>query len=94
MVDRRPLISIGMPIYNGGDFLERALESLLGQDYDNFKLIVSDNHSTDSTQEICLDYMARDNRIHYHRNETNVGAINNFNKVFKPEDGFTFIVIC
>ena len=59
----KPLVSIGMPIYNGADFLRCALESLLAQDYDNFELIISDNHSTDSTREICLDYLARDNRI-------------------------------
>lgn len=86
-----PLVSIGMPIYNGADFLRCALESLLAQDYDNFELIISDNHSTDSTQEICLDYLARDNRIRYQRNNTNIGAINNFNRVFELSQGEYFM---
>ena len=91
MVNRKPLVSIGMPVYNGEDSLRCALESLLAQDYENFELIISDNHSTDSTQEICLDYMAKDKRIRYFRNEMNVGAINNFNKVFEISQGEYFM---
>ena len=91
MANRKPLVSIGMPIYNGADFLRCALESLLAQDYDNFELIISDNYSTDSTQEICLDYLARDNRIRYQRNNTNIGAINNFNSVFELSRGEYFM---
>jgi glycosyltransferase involved in cell wall biosynthesis len=91
MADRKPLVSIGMPVYNGADFLRCALESLLAQDYENFELIISDNHSTDSTQEICLDYLARDNRIRYHRNNTNIGAINNFKRVFELSQGEYFM---
>jgi glycosyltransferase involved in cell wall biosynthesis len=91
MLDRKPLVSIGMPVYNGADFLHYALESLLAQDYENFELIISDNHSTDSTQEICLDYMAKDKRIRYFRNEMNVGPIKNFNKVFELSRGQYFM---
>jgi glycosyltransferase involved in cell wall biosynthesis len=91
MVNRKPLISIGIPVYNGGDFFRCALESLLSQDYENLELIISDNHSTDSTQEICLDYVARDKRIRYFRNETNLGPRNNFNKVFELSQGEYFM---
>ena len=91
MEDSMPLVSIGMPVYNGANSLHDALESLLAQDYDHFELIISDNHSIDSTQEICLDYLARDNRIRYHRNETNLGAIYNFNRVFELSQGEYFM---
>ena len=91
MRDSKPLVSIGMPVYNGADFLHSAFESLLAQDYDNFELIISDNHSTDSTQEICLDYAAKDKRIRYLRNEMNVGPKNNFNKVFELSRGEYFM---
>ena len=91
MADRKPLVSIGMPVYNGSDFLPHALESLLSQDYENFELIISDNNSTDSTQKICLDYMAKDKRIRYVRNETNVGAIENFNRVFEMSQAEYFM---
>lgn len=91
MADKKPLVSIGMPVYNGGDFFRHALESLLAQDYENIELIISDNHSTDLTQEICLDYKARDKRICYFRNEMNVGPKNNFNKVFEISQGEYFM---
>lgn len=81
MNDLEPLITIGMPVYNGEPFLKQALDSLLAQDYTNFELIISDNASTDGTQEICLDYARRDPRIRYYRNATNVGAYPNFNRV-------------
>jgi glycosyltransferase involved in cell wall biosynthesis len=91
MGDVKPLVNIGMPIYNAEKFICQALDSLLKQDYEYFELIISDNHSTDSTQEICLDYMARDKRIRYLRNEMNVGAIKNFNKVFEISHGEYFM---
>ncbi len=91
MGHNKPLVSIGVPVYNPGELLCRALDSLLGQDYENFELIISDNHSTDSTQEICLDYVARDKRIHYFRNERNLGPRNNFNKLFELSRGEYFM---
>jgi len=91
MADRKSLVSIGMPVYNGAEYLRPALDSLLAQDYENFELIISDNHSTDSTQEICLDYVARDKRICYLRNEMNLGAKYNFNRVFELSQGEYFM---
>lgn len=75
-------VSIGLPVYNGERFLVRALETLLGQDHDDFELIVCDNASTDRTEEICRDTAATDPRVRYHRNETNLGAAPNFNLAF------------
>jgi hypothetical protein len=79
----QPLVSIGMPLYNEETFLRKSLDSLLQQDYTNFELVISDNASTDSTQAICREYAARDQRIRYHCNETNQGASWNFNQVFR-----------
>lgn len=79
---RVPRVSIGMPVYNGARFLPRALDSLLAQDFEDFELIISDNASTDRTREICEEYRARDPRIRYLRNPTNIGAAKNFNRVF------------
>lgn len=81
MKSKLPLVSIGMPVYNGGRFLSEALDSLLNQDFQNCELIISDNASTDNTAEICKRYLEKDNRIRYYRNEVNIGAIANFNKV-------------
>jgi len=78
----KPMVSIGMPTYNGERFIRQSLDSLLANDYHNFELIISDNASTDATADICLEYLAKDKRIQYYRNDTNRGAIFNFNRVF------------
>lgn len=78
-----PSVSIGLPVYNGEQFIDEAIESVLRQSYTDFELVISDNASTDSTQEICSKYADRDDRIRYVRNGTNRGAAWNFNRVFK-----------
>lgn len=87
---RSPLISIGMPVYNGSRYLVEALESLLAQTCGDFELIISDNASTDSTAEICQDYAANDARIRYFRQPQNLGAIGNFNWTFTQASGRFF----
>jgi glycosyltransferase involved in cell wall biosynthesis len=67
-----------MPVYNGELFLKKALDTILNQTYSNFELIISDNNSTDSTQKICQEYAKNDKRIHYVRQEKNIGAFSNF----------------
>ena len=91
MTDDEPLVSIGMPVYNGEHFIRRALDSLLAQDYENFELVISDNASTDGMQEICVEYAVRDERIRYYRNERNMGAAWNFNRVFELSSGEYFM---
>jgi len=76
-----PIVSIGMPVYNGADYLEEALDSLLSQSFTDFELIISDNDSTDNTEEICRRYAAGDGRIKYQRFDSNVGATRNYNHV-------------
>lgn len=78
----RPLLSIGLPVYNGEEFLAQALDSLLAQTFTDFEVIVADNASTDATGRLCRQYAARDPRVRYIRNERNVGAIANFNRTF------------
>jgi len=84
---RPPRVSVGMPVYNGERFLRPAIESVLTQTYGDFELIISDNASTDATPDICRVYAARDPRIRYVRNATNVGAARNFNRVFQLSTG-------
>lgn len=90
MADSSPLVSIGLPVFNGEAYLRRALDSLLAQDYPNFELIVSDNASTDGTQAICQEFAARDSRLKVYRNETNLGSVFNFNRVFELSSGKYF----
>jgi glycosyltransferase involved in cell wall biosynthesis len=88
--NRKPKVSIGLPVYNGERFLKGALDSLLGQSYADFELIVSDNASTDGTEEICRLYESTDPRVRYSRNSTNIGVGRNFNRVFKLSRGGYF----
>lgn len=85
-----PTISIGLPIKNGAGFLDEAIQSLLGQSYGDFELIISDNASTDATQSICERYAASDSRIRYLRRPKDMGVIDNFNFVFKESSGKYF----
>jgi glycosyltransferase involved in cell wall biosynthesis len=83
-------VSIGLPVYNGEKYVRLAVESLLQQDYTDFELIISDNASADATQEICLELAAKDARIRYSRNATNVGLSKNYNRVFEVSKGEFF----
>ena len=84
---RNPKVSIGLPVYNGEDYLAAALNSIAQQDFEDYELIISDNASTDSTEAICHDHVAKDPRIQYYRNETNIGASGNYNRVFELARG-------
>jgi glycosyltransferase involved in cell wall biosynthesis len=86
-----PLVSIGMPVYNGAAYLRGALDSLLQQDYEHFELILSDDASTDETETICREYAARDARIQYHRQTKNLRAYRNFNYAFEQARGEFFM---
>jgi glycosyltransferase involved in cell wall biosynthesis len=78
-----PLVSIGIPVYNGERYLAETLASLLNQTFKDFEIVISDNASTDGTAAICHSYQAKDPRIRYFRNAENIGAAPNFNRVFK-----------
>jgi glycosyltransferase involved in cell wall biosynthesis len=90
MGNNKPRVSIGMPVFNGENYLEESLDSILAQTYSDFELIISDNASTDNTQEICLKYAANDSRIRYIRHKVNVGAAKNHNDVFELSSGEYF----
>jgi glycosyltransferase involved in cell wall biosynthesis len=74
-----PRVSIGLPVYNGEKYLAETIVSLLGQTYTDFELLISDNASTDSTAEICHQYMQQDPRVRYFRQDRNIGAAPNHN---------------
>jgi glycosyltransferase involved in cell wall biosynthesis len=86
----KPRLSIGMPVFNGEKYLKEALDSILAQTYSDFELLISDNASTDRTEQICREYAAKDRRIRYYRNEKNIGAPKNFNRVFELSSGKYF----
>ena len=84
------LVSLGLPVFNGENFIAPCIESILEQSYSNFELLISDNHSTDATSKICQDYQRRDPRIRYIRQATNLGAARNYNLVRREARGEFF----
>jgi glycosyltransferase involved in cell wall biosynthesis len=85
-----PVISIGMPVYNGGAHIRFTLEGLLAQSFGDFELIISDNASTDATRDVIEDCMLRDARIHYERQSVNIGANPNSSLVMRRARGEFF----
>lgn len=86
-----PLVSIGVPVYNGEKYLRLALDSLVGQDYAHLEIIISDNASEDGTEAICREFEARDGRVRYYRSDENRGAIWNFRRAFELSRGKYFM---
>jgi glycosyltransferase involved in cell wall biosynthesis len=94
-VTGQPLISLGLPVYNGEAYVREALDSLLAQTYPKIEIIVCDNASTDRTPEICAEYAARDPRVRHYRNATNIGARGphgNIRRVFNLSSGDYFML--
>jgi glycosyltransferase involved in cell wall biosynthesis len=89
--ESKPLVSIGMPVYNAERFVRRALDELLAQDYQNFELIISDNASADATWQICQEYAARDARIKLYGHERHIGGRENFEAVLRLARGRYFM---
>ena len=86
-----PLVSVGVFLYNEGRFVANSLESLIGQDYPNLEIVVSDNCSTDDTSSICRTFAERDQRIAYERLENNIGAAANSVRVLERASGEYFM---
>jgi glycosyltransferase involved in cell wall biosynthesis len=73
-----------MPVYNGEQYIEESIHSNLKQTFDDFRLYIADNASTDRTEEICRDLQQSDERIEYIRNPKNLGASKNYTVCFEP----------
>jgi glycosyltransferase involved in cell wall biosynthesis len=86
-----PSISIGLPVYNGERDIRNALDSIIGQTYEDFELVISDNASTDDTARICKEYAERDPRVKYFRQPTNIGGTPNFRFVLLQARGEYFV---
>jgi glycosyltransferase involved in cell wall biosynthesis len=76
-------VIIGLPVYNGQQYLDAELESHLSQSFGDFELVVSDNGSTDATPDICAGYASRDKRVKYLRSDQNRGILWNHRRVME-----------
>jgi glycosyltransferase involved in cell wall biosynthesis len=86
----RTRVSIGMPVYNREKYVAAAIGAQLNQTYTDFELIITDNASTDCSEEICRAYAAKDPRVKYYRNLRNLGASENFRHCFELSGGEYF----
>lgn len=89
---KTPMVSILIPTYNGEKYLGEAIDSVLGQTYQDFELIVGDDGSSDGTREIVLSYT--DDRIQYLRNDSNLGMVYNWNRCLAAATGTYVKVLC
>jgi glycosyltransferase involved in cell wall biosynthesis len=70
-------VSVCIPAYNSGSFIEATLRSIMNQTFSNLEIIISDNASTDSTAEIIQELSREDKRIRFIKNESNIGYVKN-----------------
>ena len=81
-----PIISVIMPVFNGGDLLNKAIESILGQTFENFEFIIINDGSTDETAEVVRGYASSDSRIIF-IDQDNIGLTKSLNKAIKTSKG-------
>ena len=86
-----PCVTIGMPVYNGAESIEEAINCILDGTYQNVKILVSDNCSTDNTQAIVSNIVERDARVHLIKNPQNIGPVPNFCAVAAASDTDLFM---
>lgn len=88
---KRPSVSIGMPVFNGGVSVREAILCILRQTHTDFELLISDNCSTDETGQVCKALADSDVRLRYLRQVENIGADANFRYVFEQSTGDYFM---
>lgn len=82
------LVSIILPIYNGEKYMKESIESVINQTYQNWELLILDDCSSDATSTIANEYIVKDNRIKYYKNENNLRLPKNLNKGFSLSKGY------
>jgi glycosyltransferase involved in cell wall biosynthesis len=80
------LVSVIMSVYNDGDRVQKAIESILNQSYSNFELLITDDCSSDHTLRICNKYSELDN-VKVYRNNENIGLTKSLNKLIELTKG-------
>jgi glycosyltransferase involved in cell wall biosynthesis len=87
MSTHTPRVSIGLPVRNSTDGLERTARSVLAQTFEDLELVISDNASTDGTEEVARQLERSDSRVRYQRQSENIGLLNNFQWVLGRAQG-------
>lgn len=58
-------VSVIIPVYNVADYLDKCLDSVINQTYENLEIVIINDGSTDDSEKICLKYVSKDCRIKY-----------------------------
>jgi len=87
-----PKVSICIPIYNAEKFIHETIASVLSQTYQDFEIVITDNCSTDGSAAIIQSF--NDPRIRYVKNDSNIGAEGNWNKVLTLANGSYVKLLC
>ena len=82
-----PLVSVALPVYNGGDYVAGCIEAVLGQSYANLELVIADAGSTDETEQVCRRYAESDERVKYSRAPAYRGMTDNFQAALEATRG-------
>lgn len=90
----KPLISVLIPSYNYARFIEKSIDSVLAQTYENVEIVVTDNRSTDETIAVLRARYADHPRVRVFENEENIGLIRNFNRALTHARGELIIWLC
>jgi glycosyltransferase involved in cell wall biosynthesis len=88
-----PMVSIGIPTFNGSKRIASAVTSVMNQRYPNLEVIISDNCSSDNTEAVCADLCRKYNTVHYYRQKENIGIIPNFEFALNQAKGDLFMWI-
>lgn len=86
-----PLVTIGIPTYNGGRAVKRAVASVLAQAYRNIEIVISDNASDNETSFICHQLAKAYPCVRYFRQRHNIGMQSNFDFLLKHAEGKYFM---
>lgn len=86
-MDRTPILSVLMPVFNSELFVTEAIESILHQTFKDFEFLILDDASTDKSFEIVKDFEKKDSRIKVYHNEKNLGVVESRNKLINLARG-------
>src|SRR5690554_4616348 len=87
-----PFFTVGLMTYNNAGFIEKAIDSVLHQSFNNWELVISDDNSTDNTEEIVEKYVDFP-QIRYIKHEKNLGQANNWNYLISNANGCVFATL-
>ena len=87
-------VTVGIPAYNAEKYIAAAVASVQQQSHENIEILVSDNGSTDATEEVCRNIACRDGRVRYLRSEVNRGMGWNFNRLLEVAKSPYFMWLC